>query len=128
MTISPGSGASSSRIAVPGSPDDQHAAHRARVADAERGIAAVALGRRAVGEVGPVAFHGVDHRQAGGAEPLDQPLHRRHDRRDAADVVAEAGAEAAGLGEVALHVDDDQRHGLRLEGEGEGLRVDLRHQ
>ena len=28
----------------------------------------------------------------------------------AADVVAEAGAEAAGLGEVALHVDDDQRH------------------
>ncbi len=92
------------------------------------GLAAVALGGRAVGKVGPVAFHGVDHRQAGGAEAVDQLLHRRHDRRDAADVVAEARAEAARLGEVALHVDDDQRHRVRLEGKGEGERVDLRHQ
>ena len=113
---------------MPGSPTISTRPIGPCVADAERRIAAVALGRRAVGKVGPVAFHGVDHRQAGGAKPLDQPLHRRHDRRDAADVVAEAGAEAAGLGEVALHVDDDQRHRFRLEGKGKGERVDLRHQ
>ena len=92
------------------------------------GLPRLRLAGGQVGEVGPVAFHRVDHRQAGGAKPLDQPLHRRHDRRDPADVVAEARAEAARLGEVALHVDDDQRHGLRLEGEGKRLRIDLSHQ
>ena len=113
---------------MPGSPTISTRPIGPDVADPERRLAPVALGRRAVGKVGPVAFHRVDHRQAGGAEPLDQFLHRRHDRRDAADIVAEAGAEAAGLGEVALHVDDDERHRVRLEGEGERERVDFRHQ
>ena len=40
-------------------------------------------------------------------------------------VVAECGAEAARLEEVALHVDDHQRGSGGNEGEGVGLRVDL---
>ena len=43
------------------------------------------------------------------------------------DVVAERGAEAARLEKVALHVDDDQRGGGRVEFEGIRLSVDLRH-
>src|SRR3954451_6918684 len=37
------------------------------------------------------------------------PLQRLHGRRQQSDVVPELLAEAAGLEEVALHVDDDQR-------------------
>ena len=43
------------------------------------------------------------------------------------DIVAECVAETARLEEVALHVDDDQRGGGRVEFEGIGLSVDLRH-
>ena len=79
-----------------------------------------------------MAFHRVDHRQAGRPKALDQPLHVGHDPRHAADVVAEARAEAAFLGEVALHVDDDERHGVSPERKGEGLCPDgcneFRHQ
>jgi hypothetical protein len=70
----------------------------------------------------------VDHRQAGGAESLDQPFHRRHDRHHPADIVAEAGAEAARLGEVALHVDDDQCHRPWPEGKRKRQCVDRGHQ
>ncbi len=51
----------------------------------------------------------------------------RDGRAQQRDVVAERVAEAARLEEVALHVDDDQRGGGRVEFEGIGLSVDLRH-
>ena len=67
------------------------------------------LGRRQVAEVGPVPFARVHDRQAvrppGGQQApvrLDRPAQLRH-------IVAEHLAEAAGLEEIALHVDDQQR-------------------
>ena len=54
------------------------------------------------------------------------PLAGRHDRLQQRHVVAQAGAEAAGLDEVALHVDDDQDGRRRVEGirEGSGRQGD----
>src|SRR4051812_2952292 len=75
-----------------------------------------------------MTFAGVDDRQPGraprrhqGRQRLDRPTQLGH-------VVAEALAEAARQQEVALHVDDDQRRGVEVEGERTRLRVDGRHQ
>ena len=107
---------------VAGLAADQDAAHRAGVADAPGGRAARELGGGRVGEVGAVALAGVDHqdpRGAGGGERgragLDRPA-------QLADVVAERLAEAAGLEEVALHVDDDQGGAAGIEGDRGWLR------
>ena len=62
-----------------------------------------------------MAFLGVDDRQPAARKAADQPPDGRHDRREPVHVVAEALAEAAGLDEVALHVDDDERGRRRLE-------------
>ena len=107
---------------------DQHPPHRAAIADADRRIAALALRRMQVGKIGPVAFHRVDHRQFRCPEAVDEPPHRGDDGLQAKDIVAEARAEASGLGEIALHVDDDERDGPRIEPEGEGECRDLAHQ
>jgi hypothetical protein len=107
---------------------DQDAAHGAGIADAQGGATAQALGGRAVGEVGLVAFAGVDDRQAGGTEGVHEPAQGGHDRLQAGDIVAERVAEAAGLDEVALHVDEDQGKPAGLPGERERLGHDLRHQ
>ena len=88
----------------------------------------MALGGRAVGEVGAVAFAGVDHGHAGGAAGVHQAAQGGHDRLQAGDVVAERGAETAGLDEVALHVDHDQGELAGLPGERERLGRDLGHQ
>ena len=42
-------------------------------------------------------------------------------------IVAEGGAEAARLEKIALHVDNDERGGSGIEGEGIWFGVDLRH-
>ncbi len=64
---------------------------------------------------------GVDDEDAG----LARRCQHRGDRADGAAklgyVVAQHGAEAAGLDEIPLHVDDDERGGGRLELEGIGL-------
>ncbi len=101
---------------------------RVLIADADRGIASITLGRRQVRQVRPVALHRVDDRQAGIAKSLDQAFYIRHDSGDAADVVAEACAEAPGFGEIALHVDDDQRQLIRSGRESERFCRYVTHQ
>jgi hypothetical protein len=54
-----------------------------------------------------------------------QALQRRHDGLQPRHVVAQAGAEAAGLDEVALHVDDHQRRARQRQCEGPGLGGDM---
>jgi len=75
-----------------------------------------------------MAFARVDDGQARLAKAFDQPARRRHYGGEAGDVVAEAGAEAARLDEVPLHVDDDERGARRVEREGEGRGRDVGHQ
>ena len=88
--------------------DHQDAAHRALIADAQCRVAAVALGRRAVGEVGLVGLPGMDHEAACRAPGFESLLRRRDDGFEQGDIVAQGFAEAAGLDEVALHVDQDE--------------------
>ena len=67
------------------------------------------LRRRQVGEIGAVALAGMDH-QAAGFAPCGQQCRVRLDgAAQLRDVVAEHFAEPAGLEEVTLHVDDQQR-------------------
>ena len=54
-------------------------------------------------------FARVDHQHALRARRVEHALARRDDRLQRRDVVAERFAEAAGLDEVALHVDDEER-------------------
>jgi hypothetical protein len=109
MTISPGIGAKRRHDVGAGLARDQEAAHRAGIADAQRRVAAQPLGRRAVRQVGPVALAGVDDRPAPHAEGLEQTPPSARSPAAALTSLPSAGAEAAGLDEVALHVDDDQR-------------------
>jgi hypothetical protein len=106
---------------------DQDAAHRARIPDPQRRPASLALGRRAVGEIGAVAFARVDDANTVPSRPREQVAHGRDDRGQATHVVAERFAEAAALDEIALHVDHDQRRGRGLERVGVRPRRDLRH-
>jgi hypothetical protein len=69
----------------------------------------------------------VDHRHPRLAEAGDETANRRNDRAEAGDVVAEALAEAAGLDEIALHVDHDQRCLRGIERELERLCVNHAH-
>ena len=95
-----------------------------RVADAQCGLAAPPLGRRAVGQVWRVRFARVDDRPAARAPQLQQHARRLDDRCEQRHVVAERGAESARLDEVALHVDHDQRGAAGRQLEGERSRVD----
>ena len=56
-----------------------------------------------------MALAGMDDQQAGGAPRRQQPAVRLDRAAQLRDVVAQHFAEAAGLEEVALHVDDQQR-------------------
>ena len=86
--------------------------------------AALDLGRRRVGQIGQMAFAGVDDQHAGVARRLQHRRDRLHRARQLRDVVAERFAEAAGLQEVALHVDDEERRGRPVEIDRLGLRGD----
>lgn len=106
---------------------DQNPPHRSLVANLELGVAAVALGRRKVGEVRLVTFLGVDDRQPhftkGGLELGDD----RDAWLDILDVVAEQFSKSAPLAKVPLHVDADQGDVVDTEFVREWLRVDFRH-
>jgi hypothetical protein len=75
------------------------------------------LGRRAVREIGAVPLARVDHQHAGAPRGVEHALAGRDDGLQRRDIVAERFAEAARLHEIALHVDDEERRRVRLEGE-----------
>ena len=80
------------------------------VADALARGAAQALGGWAVRQIRLVPLLGVDDGQLPAAEGFEEALGGGDNGAQAVDVIAEGGAEAAGLDEIALHVDDDQGH------------------
>ena len=76
--------------------------------------AAGELGRRAVGQVGPVALARVDDRHAGVARGGEHaPAAARRRVASSETSLPSSCAEAARLEEVALHVDDHERGGRR---------------
>ena len=76
-----------------------------------------------------MAFAGVDHQHPRLARRLQHPPGRGDGRLQRRDVVAQRLAESARHDEIALHVDDQQRRGLRIELEFVRFRFDrlVRH-
>ena len=103
---------------------DQDPSHRAGIADAQGRRAAFDLGRRRVGQIGQMAFAGVDDQDAGVARRIQHRRDRLHCARQLRDIVAQRLAETAGLHEVALHVDDEKRRGRPVEIDRAWLRGD----
>ena len=93
----------------------QNAAHRAGVADGRGAAAANFFDRRQIGEVRPMAFPRMEHRESGGAPRRQELLVRLDGAAQLRNVVAEHLAKAAGLEKIALHVDDQERAMLRRE-------------
>src|SRR3970282_816677 len=93
----------------------EEAAHGPRIADVELRSATFVLRRRESGQVGPMALARVDDEEARGAAGLEHALGRRQGLEQERGVVAERLAETAGVHEVALEVDHDQRGRLRIE-------------
>lgn len=71
-------------------------------------LTAFDLGRRRIGKIGQMAFAGMDHQHAHVARGLEHVRDRLHGARQLRHVIAQRFAEAAGLHEVALHVDDQK--------------------
>ena len=111
---------------VPSLAADEDAAHGAAVADAHRRRAALDLGARGIGHVGAMALARVDDGEAGVTGRAQQRTQGRNDPAQLGDVVAERLAEAAGLEEIALHVDDDEGALGRIDGDRARLCVDSR--
>jgi hypothetical protein len=112
--------------AVAGLAADEDAAHGAGIADAGAGRAAFDLGGRGVRQVRAMAFAGVDHQHVSGAGGGEHGLAGGDGGGEERDVIAEAFPEAAGLQEIPLHVDDEERAARRGEGEGVGFGRDDR--
>jgi hypothetical protein len=112
---------------VTGLATDQDAPHRPVIADACLEPAARLLRGRAIGEIGSMAFPRVDDQEPVLARGFEHALGRRHRAVKERDVIAQRFPEAAGLDEVALKVDHEQRAGLRVEHERVGFRLDLGH-
>ena len=90
----------------------------------KRRRAALDLGRRRIGQIGQMALAGVHDQHADVARGIQHGRDRLHRARELRDVVAERFAEAAGLDEVALHVDDEKRRRRPVEIDRLGLRGD----
>ena len=56
-----------------------------------------------------MSFAGVDDQHAGVARRVQHRRDRLHRARQLADIIAQRFTEAAGLHEIALHVDDEKR-------------------
>ena len=86
------------------------------------------VGRR-IGEVGAVAFAGVNDQHPDAPRRLEDILAGTDGGLQPGDVVAESRAEAARLEEIALHVDDHQRRLVEIDRQrfGFGLQFDLWH-
>ena len=102
---------------VAGFAADKNAAHRAAGTDAVFRIATLDLVRRCVGQIRPVPFARVNDQHVDEARGREYVPARRNGGLQSRHVIAERGAETAGLEEVALHINDDQRRPLKLDGQ-----------
>ena len=93
----------------------QNTTHRTLIADPVGEMSAGELGGRTVGQVRAVTFAGVDDEHSGGSGGLEDAPRRLNGTSQQRDVVAERLAESTRIDEVALHVDDQQRGGPRVE-------------
>ena len=105
----PGRGIKFGDDVVPGLAPHENAPHRARSADAQRRIAALDFHRRGIGEIRPVAFPRMDDEDTGAPRSRQHVRARSDSRLEPGHVVAERGAEPAGLQKIPLHVDNKQR-------------------
>ena len=74
-----------------------------------------------------MALSGVDDRQARYPPRVQQLAIGGNGGAKQGHIVAEHGAEAAGLKKIPLHVDDDERTPIRQEGEGIRLGANLHY-
>ena len=86
----------------------QDAAHRTCIANAGLAAPTDLLGRGQVGQVRPMALAGMHDRQAGGTPGRQQPAVGLDRASQLRDVIAQHFTKAAGLQEVALHIDDEK--------------------
>src|SRR5215831_15389579 len=93
----------------------EDATHGPGIADARGEPPSRLLGRRAAGEIGPMALARVDDEEPARACGLEHLLGGRHGAAQQGDVVAEGLAEAAGVDEVALEVDHQKGRGVGME-------------
>ena len=100
---------------------NENAVHRPRRADAQRGLAALELGARGVGEIGTMPLAGVDHQEVGRARRIEHPAAGDDRPAEQRYVVAQRLPEAARLEEIALHVDDDEGGPVEIDRNGLGL-------
>src|SRR5580704_10738995 len=108
---------------------DEDAAHRAAGANAVFRISALDLVRRRVGQIRPMAFARVDDQKAKLPRGGEYVPAWRDGGLQPGHVIAERGAEPAGLEEIALHVDDDERRAVKLDGQRcrLGFKTHARH-
>ena len=100
---------------VAGLAPDQDPPHRPGVADPQRRRAALDLGRRRVGQIRQMALAGVHDQHPGLPRRVQHRRNRLHRARELRNVVTERFTEAAGLHEIALHIDDEKRGGGPVE-------------
>src|SRR6202044_4105400 len=99
----------------------QDAAHRTVRADAGRRIATFDFVGRRVGEVGAVAFAGVNDQHADAPRGTEHVAAWADGRLQPRDIVAQRSAEPAGFEKIALHVDDHQRRFVQIDRKRRGF-------
>jgi hypothetical protein len=109
---------------VAGLAANENAPHRAGIADPQGRRAALDLGRRRIRQIGQMTLAGVHDQHADVAGRFQHRCDRLHRARELGDVVAERFTEAAGLHEIALHVDDEKRGRGEVEHDRLRLRGD----
>jgi len=112
---------------VTGLASNQDPAHGTAIADARLQAAARFFRRRTVGEIGPVPFASVHDQEPALARSPQHAAGRRHRAAQPGHVVSERLPEAAGVDEIALEVDQEERGRPRLERERVRFRLHLRH-
>ena len=103
-------------MSCPGLAPDEDTPHGSGGTDAQRRIAALDLVRRSVGEIGAVAFAGVDNEHTSFSRGSQNLAARLNRHLQPGDIVAESGPKPTRLQKVALHVDDDQRRPPEIDG------------
>jgi hypothetical protein len=112
---------------VPGLAADQDPSHRTGITDAQAWRTTFDFGGRRVRQVWQMAFTGVNDQHADIARGLEHGGDRFHGSRKLRHVVTKRLAKAAGLHEIALHVDNDERGYRPVELDWLRLRGDNAH-